>query len=170
MCYNKHVVVVMFINLMSFLNNLSFIDYVFFFTVIFLIILVVSLIYFIRINDNDLKSEEVLNDPDNLQMIAATIKKESKPITFTSYEQEQEEKAIISYDELLSNTGEYQLNYVDDEEKKTDNIAIKKFDLNNLITPTEKSETIPKVEIHLISLKKEEEFLQMLKELQKSLN
>ena len=45
----------------------------------------------------------------------------------------------------------------------------KKIDLNNLINASVKAEP-PKIEVHLISLKREEEFLQTLKELQRSLN
>ena len=40
-------------DIITFLKSLAFIDYVFFFTVVFLIILVVSLIYFIKINSNE---------------------------------------------------------------------------------------------------------------------
>lgn len=159
----------MFSDIWMFLKNITFIDYVFFFTVVFLIVLVVSLIYFIKINEEVIESDENLNDPDNLRAIATSIKSEQPkdPIVFTSYEQEQEDRAIISYDELLSNTGEFQLNYVD-EEKKGD-LSVKKIDLNNLINAAVKTEP-PKIEVHLISLKREEEFLQTLKELQRSLN
>ena len=152
---------------MLFLKNITFIDYVFFFTVVFLIVLVVSLIYFIKINEEVIEQEEKFNDPDNLKAIAGAIKKEAKPITFTSYEQEQEDKAIISYDELLSNTGEFQLNYTSEEQKG--DLSVKKIDLNNLINSSAKVEQ-PKIEVHLISLAKEEEFLKALKELQKTLN
>ena len=154
-------------DIILFLKNLTFVDYVFFFTVIFLIILVVSLVYFIKINEDVIEKEEKLTDPDNLKNIAAAIKKEAKPITFTSYEQEQEDKAIISYDELLSNTGEYQLNYSSEDDSA--GISVKKFDLDNLVNPTVKVEG-PKLQVHLMPLKREEEFLKALKELQKSLN
>lgn len=157
----------MFKDIIAFLKSISFIDFIFFFAVVFLIVLVVSLIYFIKVNEDDIEKEIKFDDPDNLKAIAGAIKKEAKPITFTSYEKEQEEKAIISYDELLSNTGEYQLNY-EDEETKGD-ISVKKIDLSNLVNTTMKNET-PKMEVHLMSLQKEEEFLKALKELQKMLN
>lgn len=158
----------MFKDIMFFLKNISFIDYVFFFTVVFLIVLVVSLIYFIKINEEILESDNKINDPDNLRAIASSIKSAPKePIAFTSYEQEQEDKAIISYDELLSNTGEFQLNYIDEEQKG--DLSVKKIDLSNLINSSVKTDP-PKIEVHLISLKREEEFLQTLKELQRSLN
>ncbi|MBR4231076.1 MAG: hypothetical protein IKR74_02845 [Bacilli bacterium] len=157
----------MFNDIVLFLRNLSFIDYIFFFTVVFLIILVVSLIYFIRINEDIIEKEEEVTDPDNLQSIASAIKNDAKPITFTSYEKEQEDKAIISYDELVSNTGNYTFNYTSEDDK--DGVSIKKFDLDNLISESAKKEE-PKIEVHLFSLKREEEFLKALKELQKSLN
>lgn len=155
-------------DIILFLKNLSFIDYVFFFTVIFLIILVVSLIYFIRINEDEIEQEKV-TDPDNLQDIANALKNTEtpKPVTFTSYEKEQEDRAIISYDELLSNTGEYALNYSSEDNK--DGLTVKKFDLDNLVNPSLKVEP-SKIDVHLFSTKREEEFLKILKELQKSLN
>lgn len=158
----------MFNDIMFFIKGLTFIDYVFFFTVIFLLILIVSLIYFIRINEDMIQEEEKINDPDNLRAIASSIKTEAKPITFTSYEKEQEEKAIISYEELLSNTGEFKLNYIDEEPKS--DLSVKKVDLSNLITPAEETPAMPKMEVHLFSLKREEEFLTALKELQSQLN
>ena len=156
------------------LKSITFIDYVFFFTVIFLIILVICLVYFIKINGKVVETEDILDDPDNLKAIADKIENTpAKPVTFTSYEQEQEEKAIISYDELLSNTGEYQLNYSDEETK--DDLTVKKFDLEHLTspstveTPKEDNIEVPKEGIHLLSLDKEEAFLKALKELQQSL-
>lgn len=160
----------MFIYMLSFLKKLSFIDYVLFFTVIFLLILIVSLIYFIKVNEDDMKSEIQLNDPDNLKQIASLMEKSTpKPVEFTSYEREQEDKAIISYDELLESTGEFSLNYLDEDEKNIDkDISVKKVDLNNIMTPMPKTD-IPKINNHIILLRKEEEFLEALKELQKLL-
>ena len=56
-------------DIITFLKSLAFIDYVFFFTVVFLIILVVSLIYFIKINSNEtdeLTDNLVLNEIENV--------------------------------------------------------------------------------------------------------
>ncbi len=88
-------------------------------------------------------------------------------MTFTPYEKEQEDKAIISYDELLSNTGEYELNYINEEVK--DNLTIKKVDLNNIANQNLQISITPK-EVQLFSLKREEDFLKTLKELQSQLN
>lgn len=158
----------MFANISAFLKSITFIDYIFFFSVIFLIILVVSLIYFIKINEEIIDSTEKVEDADNLKEIINNIKAtDPKPISFTPYEKEQEDKAIISYDELLSNTGSYELNYVNEEVK--DDLTIKKVDLNNIANQNMQIEVTNK-EVPLLSLKREEEFLEALKELQKSLN
>ena len=92
----------MFSDIMIFLKSLSFIDYIFFFTVIFLMVLIISLIYSIEINGKVIHDDPVKNS-DDLNEIATALK-DLKPISFTPYEKEEEEKAIISYDELLSNT------------------------------------------------------------------
>lgn len=152
---------------MAFFKNITFIDYIFFFSVIFLIILVVSLIYFIKVNEEIIEEENELSDPDNLKKIASTIKKEAKPLTFNSYEKEQEDKAIISYEELLNNTGEFELNYLDEEVK--DDVTVKKVDLTNIANQNNQI-IVEQKEVQLLSLEKEEEFLKALKELQKSLN
>lgn len=161
----------MFNNIWLFFKNISFIDYIFFFTVVFLIILVVSLVYFIKINEDVFEQEDnTFKDPDNLKVITNAMKKEEpKIVKFTSYEKEQEEKAIISYDELLSNTGEFKLNYLDDEKENNEDIEVKKVDLNNLVNISQKTD-IPKMEVHVISLAKEEEFLKALKCLQSDLD
>lgn len=169
----------MFSDIIIFLKSLSFIDYIFFFTVVFLIVLIVSLIYFIKINGTEMTIEDMIKDEldnnknsdsaidvDNDLKDIATALKDFKPVNFTPYEKEEEEKAIISYDELLSNTGQFELNY--SEENQTGDVLVKKVDLNNLIN-TKKSEPV-KMEIHLMSLAREEEFLKTLKELQKNLN
>ena len=117
----------MFANISSFFKSITFIDYIFFFSVIFLIILVVSLIYFIKINEEIIETTDKLEDADNLKEIVNNLKATNpKPVSFTPYEKEQEDRAIISYDELLSNTGEYELNYVNEEVK--DDVTIKKVD------------------------------------------
>ena len=54
-------------DILGFLNTLSFIDLVFFFSVVLLIILIVSLIYFIKINDEVFeKKEESKNILENV--------------------------------------------------------------------------------------------------------
>lgn len=154
-------------NILLFLDKLTFIDYVFFFTVVFLIVLIVSLVYFIRVNEEIMIADEKAADPDNLANIVSKIKKEAKPVTFTSYEKEQEDKAIISYDELKNNTKDVELNYA--EEEMQGDLTVKKFDLQNLVKDTVRTDPPKSIEVHLMPLAHEEEFLQTLKELQKLL-
>lgn len=152
----------------NFIKSISFMDYVFFFTVVFLMILIVCLIYFIRINEEVLEKEEKIDTPEGLKEIAEAMKnaEEKKPVTFTSYEKEQEEKAIISYEELLNKSGH--ISYV--EENRCDDVLVKRVDMNSLFNPIEGEKVeAPKIEVRLMSFEKEEEFLRTLKELQKNL-
>lgn len=171
--------------------SLSWIDVVFFMAVLTLIILVVTLIYFIKINEeeeiqNDLikvsdlvnetnsdvaDKEFIKDDAENeelldLKAITESLeKKENKVIDMTAYEEEQEQRAIISYDELLEKTNSQKINYTDEE--CFDDLVVKKFDLENLVAP-EKVEK-PKVNVQLISYQKEEAFLEALKKLQQQI-
>lgn len=111
-----------FINeIIYFLSSLSVDDYIFFFAVIVLFILVVSLIYFIKIEDNSVPSNE-------LEAISKKIEKEYKParVEFSNFEKEQEKEAIISYDELVENSKKYELNY--ENETVVDGLIVQKVD------------------------------------------
>ncbi|MCH5167205.1 MAG: hypothetical protein J1F35_04855 [Erysipelotrichales bacterium] len=106
-------------------------------------------------------------DRIDLEAITRNIEENYKPVTIelTSYEQEQENNAIISYQELLSNKDSNQVNYDDDFESTMD-IDVKKVDL----TKTSGSE-VPKtkIEVTLMNYEMEEAFLKALKQLQNDL-
>ena len=178
-------------DLIGFLHTLSLIDLVFFFSVVVLIILVVSLIYFIKINEddfekkkeepkipieiNEIKNPEISNIHDeneegellDLAAISKAIEEnKSSNIDLTAYEMEQEQRAIISYDELLKKTNNVNINYT--EEENIDNLTVKKVNLDNLISSVNMPE--PKIEVRVISYAKEEAFLEALKSLQEKLN
>lgn len=92
-------------------------------------------------------------------------------ITCTEYEKDQEEKAIISYDELLKKHNRYTLNY--EKEEIIDDLIVKKVNLNDLVNKNEeeiKVEENIKEEVRVISYQKEEAFLSALKELNSLLN
>ena len=95
-----------------------------------------------------------------------------KNIELTPYEEEQEEKAIISYDELLQAKSNLMINYED--EKEEDGILVKKVDLTNLTSVVEVEEvdttTVDTKSNITISYEREEAFLQALKQLQQMLN
>ena len=164
-----------FTDIANFLKGLAFVDYVFFFAVLVLMILVITLIYFIKINDdvldNDTKSKNLKDETQEMQIVKkineAIEKEEPRPnIDFTEYEKDQEEKAIISYDELLKQDSNYEINY--EKEEYLDDLSVKKFDLDHLVTKKETDEK-PLMKGRVISFEKEEAFLQALKQLQNGL-
>lgn len=180
-------------------TSFGIVDYILYIAVVTLIILIVSLIYVMK-NENE-GSEEVelkdvsdemqekmpLNEELDLQNIVNTLDESPKPIIdMTAYEEEQERKAIISYDELLQSANSKTISY--DEEKLIDDvIPVKKIQTAPIELPKIKSETIiqnldlkpkePKIEIDelrtsskMFSYEKEEAFLKALKELNELLN
>lgn len=158
-----------FADIWNFLGALRFVDIVFFFAVLILMILVVTLIYFIKVN-NELENVEKVSDNETMEMkIAKELKESAKEneavINFTNYEKDQEDKAIISYDELVDKSNNYGINYEAEEVK--DDLVVKKIDLENLVNKSEYMES--NIEVRVISFAKEEAFLQALKQLQKEL-
>lgn len=207
-------------NLKNFLSSLTAIDIIFFFAVILLMILLVSLLYFIKSNedysdennyvnmniDNNIKQdnkefdytnsfvennhnfeESIKNNYDNetsfdnlarpideegelldLESITKALEnKETNNIDLTSFEEEQERDAIISYDELLRKQQPqqpYKVSYK--KEMMYDDLSVKEVDLDSLSNPVIEE----KHDIKLVSYEEEEAFLEALKSLQKSLN
>jgi len=185
-----------------FVMCLSFVDIVFFVAVIALLILVVTLIYFVRINKDVLDSDdffppkdeekkenaiikleemevkpvidviEEYNDEEgellDLESLTKKLQKEEETgrINCTEYEKDQEEKAIISYDELLKKHNNYTINY--EKEEIIDDLIVKKVNLNDLVNTNEEENV--KEEVRVISYQKEEDFLAALKELNRLLN
>ncbi len=121
--------------------------------------------------DEMVNKDETNQEMVDLQNITKDLenKQNEKTIDFTSYEAEQEEKAIISYDELLEASKKVSINY--SEEKNIDDVLVKKVDLDNTgkieLDPIKK-ELNSKVE--LVSYEHEEDFLKALKQLQSLLN
>ena len=192
-------------DIFKFINYLSFVDIIFFTAIITLLILLVTLIYFIKINRDvlgeddffppsdgyDDKKEDIVdkieqsmeestqngeeieeyNDEEgellDLQSLTEKLKNEEKNTekSISKYEQDQEEKAIISYDELLKKHNRYAINY--EKEEVMDDLIVKKVNLNNLIN---KDEEEKREKVVVISYEKEEAFLSALKELNKLLN
>lgn len=155
-------------NIVNLIMTLRLVDIVFFFAVLLLMVLIVTLIYFIKINKLE-KLEENLEETAEMKIVKElknNMKEEAPTINFTEYEKDQEDKAIISYDELLNKkTTNYSLNYETEELK--DDLTVKKVDLDNLINQDNKITS--NIEVRVISFAKEEAFLQALKQLQKEL-
>ncbi len=164
----------------SFLKTLSFVDVVFFFAVLALMLLVIILIYFLRENnigeDNNIipnqnEQNKDINNQELLNLKAITEALENaKPsdIDLNKYEEEQEEKAIISYDELLKRKNDFAINY-SEEENLDEDLTVKKVDLDHLVNQ-DVSLGQPKIKVTIISYEKEEAFLEALKNLQQTLN
>ena len=117
-------------------------------------------------NKEEIMSSEAKSRRDmiDLEKITKNIERDYKPanINLTSYEQEQEDNAIISYQELLNSKNKNHDNYDGSFNNKTD-IDIKKVDLSN----NEKNgyDEHNQINITLMSYEKEEAFLKALKQL-----
>lgn len=153
----------------NFLIALRFVDIVFYFSILILMILIVILIYFIKINKLEEKEKNKLGETQEMKIakeLREGMKNNDKMIEFTDYEQDQENKAIISYDELVNKeNNNYELNY--ETEEMHDDLSVKKVDLDNLVNKSNNS--ISNLEVRVISFQKEEAFLEALKRLQKEL-
>lgn len=166
-------------DIVGFLKTLSFVDVVFFFAVLALMLLIITLIYFIRENqsdDNNIlpkddnKKEQIIDNSEigNLKEITKALEEASQPaIDLNKYEEDQEEKAIISYDELLKKKNNFALNYLE-EENIDDDLTIKKVNLDNLFNKEVPMDN--EIKVTVISYDKEEAFLEALKSLQQKLN
>ncbi len=151
------------INVITSINNIDLLLYI---SILVLIILVVSLIYIIK-NESyeDINDNASINTPKNdedLKTIVNNIENSSLVVSeFTDYEKEQEERAIISYEELLAKSKMGKINY-EEENVINDDITIKKINLNNLMEePTLKE----RKNMVFGNYKREEEFLNTLKTL-----
>ena len=116
--------------------------------------------------------KEQSSDIQELQSITKELETlpREKTIKLTPYEEEQEEKAIISYEELISKSDNVSIIY-SDTSIKDDDLLVKQVDLEN----TGKIELDPlkkelNSKVNLISYEHEEAFLSALKQLQNLLN
>ena len=75
--------------------------------------------------------ETTKNDKEELQSITKELESlpKERKINLTPFEEEQEQKAIISYEELLSKTNNVSINYSDTNCDPENDVLIKKVDL-----------------------------------------
>ncbi len=123
-----------------------------------------------KIEEAKEEEKEEYNDEEgellDLKSLTEKLKaEEHHPLGIAEYEKDQEEKAIISYDELLQKKNKYAVNY--EKEEVLDDLVVKKVDLNDLVNKNIVDEI---KEVRVISYEKEEAFLNALKELNKLLN
>lgn len=112
-----------------------------------------------------------ISELEDLQSITKEIELNpiQKKVELTQYEAEQEERAIISYDELLAKSDNVSIVYSDSEDK--DDVLVKKVDLER----TGKIELDPikkemNSKVNVLKYEHEEAFLSALKDLQNLLN
>lgn len=162
----------MYENLVGFIYSLSMGDYFFFIGTFLLIVLFIYILYLIKCSDGEEALNAVSDKKDDFDIEAVTkaIEKDYKPetIRLTSYEEEQENNAVISYEELLKNKDKISVSYDDEYEFEEPTLSVKKFDLTNTSETPVIDES--KLKVQLISYEKEEEFLKALKDLQSNLS
>ncbi len=163
-------------NLLEYSNSLNTYDIIFIGANILLMMLLVTFIYVLKFKD---KKEEVTNtivvDNSDISLEALTSKlQESTAVIrtdLTKFENEEETKAIISYDELINTQSIPVLKYKNEEE--INGLLVRAIDVNNLIeTMDPKPISHPAVynankekKYAAISKVKEEELLLSLKKL-----
>ena len=158
-------------NLLGFMYSFSMGDYLFFIGTFLLIVLFIYVLYLIKLSDEEEKEENVSVTTDDFDLAAVTkaIEKDYKPetIRLTPYEVEQEQNAIISYDELVNKKNTVGIDYDDEYASEIPEISIKKINLTSDLTKIEEE---PKLAVKLMQYDKEEAFLKALKELQEKLS
>ncbi len=148
-------------------------DLFFFIATLILILLLVYIIYLVKTDDVEIpslnetmpqkeeKSERSLKDiVDKLE-----TDYDPKPIDLSKYEEEQENTAIISYDELVKRASN-NISYEDEYDSGYDDVEVKKVDLTNT-SNTQELVDLPKAV--MMRYDSEEAFLKALKVLQSNL-
>ncbi len=172
------------------LKAMNWSDAFFFTATLVLIILLVYIIFLIRCDEEDMlvlnelpkRSEPKIHDEiktgeqnlmtsksksQALEDIVNELENnyEARPIDLSKYEQEQENSAIISYEELVKRASQ-NINYEDKYDSGTEEITIKKVDPTNT-SNTQELVNLPKV--IMMDYESEEAFLKALKNLQSNL-
>lgn len=143
---------------------LSIDDWLFISVIIWLLLISVIMLKALKNKEENMSLEaKSKRDMIDLEKITKNIEKDYRPtnISLTKYEQEQEDNAIISYQELLDSKGRSNVNYDDEFDNKTD-IEVRKVDLNN---NSKNDYDQSKINVSLMSYEKEEAFLKALKQL-----
>ena len=154
-------------NIFGFLYTLSMGDYIFFIGT-FIILLAFLYVLYLMNRDDDMGVLYNSDDITSIESIKETIEREYKPgnIELTDYEKEQEENAIISYEELIKSKDKYAVSYDEEYKAETDEISIRKISVDE---GNVKSEETSGLQVKLMSYDKEEAFLTALKQLQQNL-
>lgn len=153
-------------NMFGFLYTLSMGDYLFLIGT-FLIILAFLYMLFLIKSDEE-KNIEINEEISMIESIKNSIETDYNPVNIelTDYEKEQEETAIISYDELIKNKNKINISYDEEYVPMTEEILIKKININDFSKEQENNSSL---QVRLMSYDKEEAFLEALKNLQQNL-
>lgn len=144
-------------------------DYIF--LAFILILLLISVMTIKKVNKKE-KEMNTINkarkDMIDLEAITRNIESDYKPINIelSSYEQEQENNAIISYEELVNNKDNTNVNYDETYENSSVDVDVKKVDLSDTYGVNVERENYV---VSLMSYEKEEAFLRALRKLQSDL-
>lgn len=105
----------------------------------------------------------------DLEAITKNLENNYRPINIelTSYEKEQEESAVISYEELVSKRGQEEVSY-DESYVNNSDVDIKKVDLKDRLK-SNNLENTTKINLRMFDCEAEEAFLKALKQLQNNL-
>ena len=155
-------------NIFGFLYTLSMGDYIFLIATFVIILAFVYVLYLIK-RDEDMGSLYSNDDISYLENVKEKLESEYKPneIELTDYEKEQEESAIISYEELIKNKNKMNISYDENYKSDTEEINVKKIMLNDKGIKEKDTKTL---DVKLMNYDKEEAFLVALKQLQKNLS
>ena len=155
-------------NIFGFLYTLSMGDYIFLIATFVIILAFVYVLYLIK-RDEDMGSLYSNDDISYLENVKEKLESEYKPneIELTDYEKEQEESAIISYEELIKIKNKLNISYDENYKSDTEEINVKKIMLNDKGIKEEDTKTL---DVKLMNYDKEEAFLVALKQLQKNLS
>lgn len=150
------------------LKNFNLSDLFFFSSILILILLLVYIIYLMRCEEEDNKGVKLkATNQNKIEDIITNIEEnyEPKPIDLSKYEQEMEDTAVISYEELLKRTSS-SISYDDEYDSGTKEIDIKKVDNTNM-SDTRELVSLPTGS--MMKYESEEAFIKALKKVQDNL-
>ena len=155
------------------LKRISLSDLFFFGASLILILLLVYILYLIKTDEEGSKEKGILELPkmqpekDAIENIVTNIEENYGPkhVDLSKYEQEMEDTAIISYDELLKRASS-DIAYDDNYRAPSEDLVVKKVDDTNTSTTRE---YVDLKEAVMMSYESEEEFLNALKKIQDNL-
>lgn len=156
------------------LKKISLSDLFFFGSSLILILLLVYIVYLIKTDESEIKGEISNSDLPKLQTSKNSIEDivtnieenyEPKHVDLSKYEQEMEDTAIISYDELLKRASN-DIAYDEDFKNTNEDIIVKKVDDTNM---SQTREYVNLKEAVMMNYENEEAFLKALKTIQNNL-